>query len=354
MIMVPGSMPKMIFDVLCKVNLFLLIIFYLNKNIKLIINYLLGPLLFVLLAWSLYKQMAHQPDLDIRWQHIKNSWQQYPFWIVFTLMFVNWGIEARKWQLQIAPLERFSFLKSFKAVLAGCSITMLTPNRIGEYGGRIMYVEEQHRLRAIPLTILGSISQLTITMLMGSIGLSVLKYGSIVSRSTFSSISWLLSDGLYAISLVVTVILLLLYFRVHFLIIWISKIEFLQKFTSYVEVLDTFSGKQLLRILFLSFLRYMVFILQYMLLLQVMEVGIAYPVSFLLLTIFYLLMAVAPTIGFTELPIRAVTSVWLFELFSRNIVGIQAATFGIWLINLVLPAVLGSLLIFSIKIMKER
>ena len=98
----------------------------------------------------------------------------------------------------------------------------------------------------------------------------------------------------------------------------------------------------------------MVFILQYILLLKVMEVNIAYPVSFLLLTLFYLVMAVAPTAGFTELPVRAIASVALFNLFSTNIVGIQAAAFGIWLINLVIPAVLGSLLILGIKIMKER
>ena len=325
-----------------------------NKNIKLIINYLLGPLLFILLAWSLYSQVIHQPDLELRWQQIKNSWQQYSFWIVFILMFVNWGIEAAKWRLLIAPLEKISFLRSFKAVLAGCSITMLTPNRIGEYGGRILYVREQHRLKAISLTILGSISQLTITMFMGTAGLLILKYSTLINKVIFSPVSWLLSDALLLISIIVTVTLVLLYFRENFLMTVVAKINFLQKFTAHIAVLDVFSGKQLLRILFLSFLRYMVFILQYLLLLRVMEVAVAYPVLFLLLTVFYLVMAVAPTIGFTELPVRATASVLIFELFSKNIVGIQTAAFGIWLINLVIPAVLGSLLIFGIKIMKER
>jgi hypothetical protein len=269
-------------------------------------------------------------------------------------MFVNWGIEARKWQLLVAPLERFSLIKSFKAILAGCSITMLTPNRIGEYGGRIIYVKEENRLKAISVTILGSISQLTITMLMGTIGLGILKYTSLVNKSNFDAVPWLLGNSLFLISMAVTVILLLLYFRVHFLITGISKFKFLQNFSRHIIVLDVFSGKQLLRILFLSLFRYIVFILQYMLLLRVMEVNIAYSVSFLLLTIFYLVMAAAPTIGITELPVRATASVLLFELFSKNIVGIQASAFGIWLINLVLPAVLGSLLIFGIKIMKER
>jgi len=326
----------------------------LNKNIKLIINYLLGPLLFVLLAWSLYNQVIHQPDLEVRWQQVKQSWKQYPFWIVFILMFVNWGIEARKWQLLMAPLEKFSLSKAFKAIFAGCSITMLTPNRIGEYGGRIMYVQEEHRLRAISLTILGSISQLTITMFMGATGLAILKYTGIVNKASFDNVPWLISDTLFIISVIVTVMLLLLYFRTGFITTIITRIGFLKKLATYIAVLDAFSGKQLLRILFLSFFRYMVFILQYLLLLKVMEVDIAYPVSFLLLTVFYLVMAVAPTIGFTELPVRATASVLIFELFSKNIVGIQAAALGIWLINLVLPAIFGSLLIFGIKIMKER
>lgn len=337
-----------------KGNLFLLIIFYLNKNIKFIINYLLGPLLFIVLVWSLYKQISHQPDLDVRWQQIKMSWQQYIFWIVFILMFVNWGIEARKWQILMAPLERFSLLKAFKSVLAGCSITMLTPNRIGEYGGRIMYVQEPNRIRAISLAILGSISQLTVTMFMGTVGLWVIKSASVVNRSAFDSVSWLLSNTLFLGSLFISAFLLLLYFRVHLVVNSIARIKFLQKLTRYISVLDIFSGKQLLRILFLSFFRYMVFILQYMLLLKVMGVDVGYPVLFLLLTIFYLVMAVAPTIGFTELPVRATASVLIFELFSSNIVGIQAAAFGIWLINLVIPALLGSLLIFGIKIMKVR
>jgi hypothetical protein len=98
----------------------------------------------------------------------------------------------------------------------------------------------------------------------------------------------------------------------------------------------------------------MVFILQYVLLLQVMEVDISMELCFWLLTIFYLLMVLVPTLGFTELPVRATASVALFSLFSSNMLGMQAATFGIWLINLVIPAILGSLLIFGIKIMKER
>jgi len=144
------------------------------------------------------------------------------------------------------PLEKFTLLRSFKAVMAGCSITMLTPNRIGEYGGRVMFVEESHRLRAISLTILGSISQLTITMLMGTIGLFILKSGYIADLAKFEPVSWLLSNSLFFVSLIVTVTLLLLFFRVNFLIGIISRIRFLKNLVKHIAVLDVFSGKQLL------------------------------------------------------------------------------------------------------------
>ena len=294
-----------------------------------------------------------QPDLPQRWQHIKNSWNSISFWLVLLLMLVNYGLEAFKWKLLLKPLEKISFFRAVKSVLAGCSITMLTPNRIGEYGGRILFVKEQNRLRAISLTILGSLSQLLVTIVMGTIGLLVLRfYDSSLHGLDF--IPPILANTLLWSCSFLSVFFLLFYFRIGWLIQLMEKQSWLAKPLKYVRLLDQFSGKQLLRILFLSLIRYMAFILQYMLLLSVMEVEISYLLSFWLLTIFYLIMVMAPTIGFTELPLRATASVEIFKLYSPNILGIQAAALGIWLINLVLPAIIGSILILGIKITKEN
>lgn len=313
----------------------------------------MGPVLFLALSWSLYKQVINRPDLPERWDQIKQSWKYGYFWVSFFMVFINWGLEARKWQLLIAPLEKFTLIKAFKSVLSGCSVTMLTPNRIGEYGGRIVYVQEEHRLSAIPLTILGSLSQLSVTVILGTLGLLYFQFGNT------SHVLLTLLPG-YAINIIIVACiitsscLVLIYLRVGFLIKIVDRIYWLKKINKYLVLLSSFKRKQLLRILFLSFLRYMVFILQYMLLLKVMQVEIAPVVCFCLLSVFYLLMAIAPTIGFTELPVRAAASVQVLQLYSSNILGIQAASLVIWIINLVLPAIAGSLLIFGIKIMKEK
>lgn len=322
-----------------------------NKNIKLFINYGLGPLLFLVLSWSLYRQIIRQPDLPDRWEQVKDSWHYASFWIVLMLMFFNWGIETVKWQLQLSPLEKPGFGLAFRSVLAGCSITMLTPNRIGEYAGRVMFVQEENRLKAIPLTILGSISQLTITMLAGTVGLIYLRYNSTAVQQ-LPEMPWFLHPGFLALSVAASVILLLLYFKVHLFVTVMGRIQILQGLVKYISVADSFSRKQLLRMLFLSAIRYMVFILQYVLILQVMAVGIPEGLSALLMTQFFLIMVLAPTIGFTELPVRATAGVAILSMFSDNVLGIQAAMFAVWLINLVLPAIIGSLFILGVKMMK--
>jgi hypothetical protein len=326
----------------------------LNKSIKILINYFLGPVLFLALSWSLYRQVINQPDLGQRWEQIKTAWHHWKFWLVFVLMFVNWGIESRKWQVLVGHVQHFSFFKAFKSVLSGCSVTMLTPNRVGEYGGRILYVQEGNRIKAISLTVVGSISQLLVTMLMGCVGLVYLRFFSQGDGNALNVLPDFWGDVLIYLSVSVTVLILLFYIRLGWLVRMLEKVPKFQKALIHVRVLDEFDGIQLARVLSLSFFRYLVFVLQYMLLLEVMQVEINAVLCFWLITVFYLVMAVAPTMGFIELPVR-VTACWaILKMFTSNELGVGTTALGIWLINLVVPAIIGSLLILNIKIVKEK
>lgn len=325
-----------------------------NKNIKILINYFLGPVLFIVLSWSLYKQIINQPDLENRWQQITSSWYNPEFWVVVLLMFVNWGIEARKWQVLIQHVQKFSLFRSFKSVLSGCSVTMLTPNRVGEYGGRILYVEDGNRIKAISLTIVGSISQLLITMIMGCLGLFFLRYFSHNSSNALNVLPDFWGDVLIYLSVSVTVLILLFYIRLGWLVRTMEKVPALHKVVRHIRVLDEFSDIQLLRILSLSFVRYLVFVIQYVLLLHVLHVEIGFLLCFWLITVFYLVLAVAPTAGFIELPVRVGACWAIMKLFTTNELGVSTAALGIWIINLVVPAIIGALLILNVKIVKEK
>ncbi len=302
----------------------------------------------------MYRQLIQQHDLAQRWHQIKESWESWKFLAVIGLMLLNWGIEAKKWQLLILHLQAFSFIRAFKSVLSGCSVTMLTPNRIGEYGGRILFIKEEYRIKAISLNIVSSISQLLITMIMGCAGLIFLRYFSHNNHNALSVLPDFWGNVLIYFSITGTVLLFLFYIRLGWLVSLMEKLPAFNRITSHIKVLDQFSASQLLTILSLSLLRYLVFVLQYVLLLQVMQVEIETGLSFWLIAVFYLVMAVAPTIGFLELPVRAKASMELMKLYSTNTLGIETAALSIWLINLVVPALIGSLLILGIKIVKEK
>ena len=122
-----------------------------------------------------------------------------------------------------------------------------------------------------------------------------------------------------------------------------------------MKVLQNFDAAILLRILFLSFGRYIVFIVQYSLIFPVFNVALGFGAVWGGMSVVFLVMAVVPTFTFlTELGLRWEASIQILELFSSNMVGVFAASFAIWLINLIVPALIGSLLILSIKLFKNR
>lgn len=67
-------------------------------------------------------------------------------------------------------------------------------------------------------------------------------------------------------------------------------------------------------------------------------------------TVLFLILAVVPTIALAELGIRSKASIALFSIFSTNTLGILMATAAIWLINIIFPAVAGSLFVAGVKL----
>jgi uncharacterized membrane protein YbhN (UPF0104 family) len=331
---------------------------FLNKNIKILLNYFLGPLVFLLLSYSIYLQVQHQPDWRQSLEQIKQAVTgplEWKIGLVLILMPLNWGLEARKWQLSIRLLQPISFWRAFKATLTGTTMASFTPNRMGEYLGRLLYVEEGKRLQSISLSMVCSLSQLLITGVAGGLGILYLKghLHNIAQGNQAHFQIWL--SVLLAVVLAALLVFAIIYFRMSWLVSWLGKFPSLGKFLTYVKVLKDFNSTILIQILLLSFGRYLVFIIQYFLLFSVFGVLLTWGQTFAGISVMFLVMAVVPTFTFlTELGLRWEASIQILELFSANKVGIFAASLGIWLINLVIPALIGSLLILSIKLSRNR
>jgi hypothetical protein len=269
-------------------------------------------------------------------------------------MLFNWGFEAAKWQVLVKHLQPLSFLKAYRAILSGVSFSLNTPNRIGEYFGRILYMNEGNRLRAISLTLVGSISQLIITFVCGCMGLIFLQHYLSTETSNHTGLPAIWMNVVIYGALATSVALVLIYYRLSWLVKLLEKIPLVARYAFFIQKLEELEWKELSKVLLLSFLRYTIFIIQYSLLLEVFEVSIGWWHACWLTTVMFLVMAIVPTIALAELGLRGKISILLFGLFSNNTLGIVLAATGIWLINLVVPALAGSLFILGIKLFRKK
>ena len=326
----------------------------LNKNIKIFLNYVLGPLLFAWLSYSVFKQIKNQPNLEGSWLNIKASFTDsrvLNFILVFVLMFVNWSLEALKWKISVQGVQPVSFFRSLKAIFSGVSFSVTTPNRTGEYLGRVLYMDDGNRLRVISLTILGSISQLLVTIFFGMLGLLILRH-DIDKMSLSGWMEWLKDLGIIG-AFFAFIVLTVFYFRIGWLVKWIDKIPAIKKYIWLINELEKTDTTLLMRLLSISLLRYLVFATQYFLLFRFFGVEVNWWQGFWATAIVFFVMAITPTIELFEVVKKMYVTKEIFAIFTVNTLAIGFVTTTIWFINLVIPATIGSLLILGIKFFKK-
>ena len=111
--------------------------------------------------------------------------------------------------------------------------------------------------------------------------------------------------------------------------------------------------KELTAILILSLLRFIVFVSQYVILFRVFKVDADWFLLSCLICIMFLFLAIIPGITLAELGIRGELSILLIGLVSKNTIGILLCASGIWLINKLLPAIIGTVFVIGIRVFKK-
>ncbi len=268
-------------------------------------------------------------------------------------MLLNWGLEAYKWQWLMKGIQQISFKQSFKAIFAGQAFAFGTVNNVGEFIGKIAYLDEGNRSKAIAVSIVGSISQVIVTVVMGIAGLIFMQSNFLNNTfllKTFSNVGF---NVLVVLMIMCFIISLMLYYRLSWIIKLLERIPFVSKHVYLISNLKEFRWKELTRILFLSFIRFIVFIIQYLILLHIFKVEANNIALMWVISVLFLVLAIIPSIAFAELGLRGEIGIQLIGLLSTNVAGILLTTAGIWFINRVLPAVAGSVILMPIKIFKK-
>jgi uncharacterized membrane protein YbhN (UPF0104 family) len=260
--------------------------------------------------------------------------------IVFLLMFVNWGLEAFKWRMLIMPLEQITFMKAQRSVFAGVTVSIFMPNRIGEFAGRIFFLERADKIEATIKNFIGSSAQLLITIICGLISIFLVidsSFGSF-SVSTLISRSYLL---------IIPVCIILLIFLLAILNRYRDK--FRKNIRKYLKVFFDTESTVFINVTILSFLRYSVFLFQYFLVLKAFGVDLDLYTSAVLIAITFFITSIIPSFAFTEVLTRGAVATSLFGLVNIDPSPVVASSLVVWLINLAIPAIIGSAFVWRLK-----
>lgn len=267
--------------------------------------------------------------------------------VVFFFMFINWAVEALKWQYLINDFEKISFKTSLKAVFSGISFAIFTPNRVGEIAGRSFVLKKENRGKGIVATSVGSMSQMIITVILGVIfgALFLFFYDDKISNISFETLLFV-----KVISVIILILVLYFFFNLNVFTKFLLKLNFLNKYLETIMVLSSYRKVKLFNVLLFSLLRYIVFLSQFYLLLKMFSVNISFFEASIGIVLTYFISSAIPTFTFAEIGIRGSAAIFFLGMFSNNIEGIISATALLWIINLAIPAIIGSVIFSKIKI----
>lgn len=245
----------------------------------------------------------------------------------FLLMPVNLLLEAWKWQTLLKTIEPLTIRNAFRQVCYGMAGAFVTPYRIGDYPSRVLLLKDKkHYLPAITMAAVGSIA-LTAVILMLGIPAFALSFTNYQVFSTWNSQTYL-----WLISMLLCILLLVL-----------ALVPFMGKRYG-IKYSDC--GIILLQ----SLLRYICFSLQLWLTLAACGVVLPPLVALVSIPLYYLFVTVTPNMPAADIGIRGAWAVLVFGQYIHDVqANIILATTCLWLINTLLPVLLGAVGIKCLK-----
>ncbi len=242
---------------------------------------------------------------------------------ILFLSLLNWILEILKWKNLSGHIRPISFFEATKQSLAALTASLLTPNRIGEYGAKALFYPNADRKKVMALNFLGNFYQMLVTVIFGLFSLFYLR------------------DQLHVFLKYVMLLLLL----PGFLLLLKSFYKETAVYRFYLKFL-TFTREipfQLhLSNSVISISRYLIFSHQFYFLMLLFGITLNYPLAMALIAAMYFLSSVIPGFVALDFLIKGSVALTLFGFFGVSENLILTVTTLMWLMNFALPALFGS------------
>ncbi|QQL49404.1 hypothetical protein [Mucilaginibacter ginkgonis] len=313
---------------------------------KKLFSFAVKAIIVVVAFGFIYHKVSNNADLA-QFRHlilpVKKSSVVITLTAVIVLMLANWLLEALKWKYLTRVLAPISIYTAVESVFCGLTLAIFTPNRLGEYGGRVMFLPPRKRVHGVFSMAVGSFAQMVITNVLGTI--AILWFGY---RFLHPPI-WLYLAAIIVGAVIVT-LFLVFYFNVGWLVTMLNNIPFLKKYHRFFGIMNRYHSHELGNIMLYSLARFAVFTFQYYLVLHLLIPQLAtFPMLMMVLILFFI-QSILPSLDLLDVGVRGLTAGFFFHFVTGQSIAVIAAVSSIWFINLIVPAIIGSVFVFKLKL----
>ncbi|HHB79933.1 MAG TPA: flippase-like domain-containing protein [Saprospiraceae bacterium] len=309
-------------------------------------------LFFIFFLWVLYRQLDAHGDWAEMMAEFKDHLGESPVWLfllALMLTWVNYHAETLKWMVLTRPFQKISFKTAIMAVYAGISLGMVSPARIGEYGGRMLGLTPANRAKSVWALSFGAFLQKVVIFWLGVGVLVTPGFGGELLRQSENPYL----DSEYFLPILIFVGVLLLVALVFYDPIirhilrkqsWLGK-KIYQGYFKY-EWRDTWPA------LGLTAMRYLVYSVQLYLLNRFFGLPDDASLQFSIIFVTYWVQSFFPMPAALGLLIKSEIALFLWSAYGVNEISVLSGTFFLWIINGVLPSLIG--LLFLDKILDNK
>lgn len=267
--------------------------------------------------------------------------------LMLLLVPVNWALESLKWQQLAKKVVDISFRDAFRGTLTGLAFGVAAPAQLGDTIGRVAALKSDRRLEAIGAAVVSNGIQFYISVVAGAVGWFHLQEQIGLTSQSKEVINVLL--------VVITMSgILVAWFRKP-LTDWHPGRKVFQKAHAYLRIIGNYSAWDLYLSTLYGLLRYTVFLSQFVLALSLFD----FPVPIIELasavSLIFLAKTLIPAINVLgDLGLREFTALLVFQQYSLPAEEIIAATFLVWILNVLGPILIGIFLIWKYKWSKVK
>jgi len=302
-----------------------------KKIISIVIKSLIGLASIVIIYYRLKNDFTRE-NVALLFDSIFSGSGIISVILCLLLLPLNWGLESWKWKIITAPIEKIDFKTAQQSVYSGICLGNLAPGRATEFLAKIIFFKIENRPNITVLHFVNGMFQLSVTYLIGFVALAY------KIKSFGAEYMWI-AYGTAGIALAVIFIFIISILKIDKVLHWVSKkISKKQNITNFTY---RFTAPLLSQLFGYSVIRYFVFFIQMLLLINLFFAG-AFTIPIILsVGLYFLITTTIPMISVLEPAIRAAVAFVVFSGTGISNTALVLSSVSIWFINIIIPSIIG-------------